>query len=344
MSLRSWLWRDRERVVPLGDLAPLIPVDERGTGPAPCCAHLEQRLREVDEARATYFAQACDLAEKLAEAEACIAELTAALDRDRPAPDREALAADLERSWRATALGIGDRHAAAWLAAADTAIDTCRGLREAGGRPAGEDESDPADTAKVGDDLGLAWLDAQGDPCCARHEGLLCTRADGHSGQHVATGAGDVFAVWPADAPAISGGESPGSGEAALDLASRLAVHSALMDAVAVRAPTGATSPDPAPGGLRWGTWAKAAGVLRSIALDIDTREPVGPMAAAYLRMMAEDLRTLHRPDQRPVIAAVLAAHDVLEDGTCRCGWLGERIYHAEHVAAQIVGTGAVAR
>jgi hypothetical protein len=290
MSMWSWLYPDRRDTV-----TPLIDVDERGTGPSPCCAHLEQRLREVDEARATYFAQACDLAEKLAEAEACIAELTAALDRDRPAPDREALGRDLERAWWAQRDGTLAREA--WAQVADVAIDTCRGLRTTTERP-----DDPADTAKVGDSLGMAWVDGQGYPCAARHQQVMCTRSAGHSGKHVATASGDVVAVWPADAPVT------------------------------------------APGGLRWGTWGKAAEVLREIGTDIDLGAPVGAMAASMLRALATDLDTLHqRPDQRPVIAAVLTAHELLADGTCRCGWAGSELWHAEHVAGQIVGTGAVA-
>lgn len=324
MSLRSWLYRDRTDTV-----TPLIDVDERGTGPSPCCAHREQRLREADEARAAYFGQACDLAEKLAEAEACIAELTAALDRDRPAPDREALAEDLRRAyWAAvaprpglqgsttTAGGIDE---SGWAAAADTAIDTCRGLREAGGRPAEDSLAEWEMNLRA---------PTPGDPdrysvhrenwCHARDRDgdWICTRVVAHDGWHVAGDQDQVLAVWPAAAPAIPGGESPGSG---------------------------AASPDPAPGDL-----AERTALARVIA-DADTGEPASYIQSSDVRIATAVLaagyrRTHDRPDQRPVIAAILAAHDVLEDGACRCGWLGERIYHAEHVAAQIVGTGAVAR
>jgi len=73
--------------------------------------------------------------------------------------------------------------------------------------PAGT-ATDPADTAKVGEQLGRAWLRAQGHgvsssrQCWAvRIGGLGCTRAAGHTGQHVETSGGKVLAVWPNGVP-----------------------------------------------------------------------------------------------------------------------------------------------
>jgi len=60
----------------------------------------------------------------------------------------------------------------------------------------------PADTAKVGDNLGMHWLEGeQGGPCGERGPGpnrvYGCTRGTGHRRQHVATATGEVIAVWP---------------------------------------------------------------------------------------------------------------------------------------------------
>lgn len=66
-----------------------------------------------------------------------------------------------------------------------------------------EKNTDPADTATVGTNLGYQWINQQGPHGCNHASGgpewRGCIRAKGHTGQHVSTARGIVTGVWPQD-------------------------------------------------------------------------------------------------------------------------------------------------
>lgn len=61
--------------------------------------------------------------------------------------------------------------------------------------------TDPYADLKIGDRVPEAYWAELGD--CAASARYLCTRGNPHLGNHIATGGGKVFDIWPQTAPAV---------------------------------------------------------------------------------------------------------------------------------------------
>lgn len=212
---------------------------------------------------------------------------------------------------------------------------------------------DPADTATVGYCLPAGWDDAQGsndDDLCGQENTsgfLVCTRRRGHHGQHVGGAGLHVMGVWPAEhvislcprcmhlvgpqlpARTICGACETEVGTRDADLAAQVDAHLDHLARVLAERDLD----------MLGATWAT-------------TREPMREM----YRTRAADVinagwappgyqpTAVDRTVQVPVVAGLLFDHrpqpgDIRR---CACGWDGPS--HFEHVAGQLVGTGAIAR
>lgn len=245
-------------------------------------------------------------------------ELLQALDERRPAPDPGALGQQLKDAWfnrLAPKADLDER----WTALAETAIDAVRGLwpreeapTETSSGGGVDAEATPVPTAPGApapdDTIHIRWCKR----CSHQVEDLADRRICDECEAEVGT---------------RDTAELAASAEASIEqLAETIAGRDLAMT---------------------HSLWAHVDDRLRehyrAIAADVVNAGWLPPGT----RVAAAD-----RTAQVPVIASLLVAHELsIDDGTdgagypttCRCGWDGLEIHHVEHVAEQLVATGAIA-
>lgn len=216
---------------------------------------------------------------------------------------------------------------------------------------------DPADRLQVGDPLPASWP-VDGACCDAEHGRWYCTREPHRSGQHVAASRRTVMAVWPAEhdaddtRPLTVLGPCPRCGLGAVP---ELRICVWCEDEVGVRPPHEHALAAVADELIEDLARAMARRELEYAGISWESLHH--SLREHYLTRVHEVIEAGWRPPAQdpatlvPAVAAVLAAHDQsVDDGsdgagyptTCRCGWDGEAIHHAEHAAEQLLGVRAV--
>lgn len=293
------------------------------------------------------------LRDVVCEGEEVIAELQGALDTTRPAPDPVWLGAQIERAWfRASATFIPTTQA--WTQVAETAIDAVRGLwptptpdadREAGPGSDGKSPTGSAgERAPVGGDYTITNETTDEWRARVHRDGRFYREPPCECGDDMRPGLQHVQFGVGARCFELAPQTSPGGGE----------------EAGVTSTPTG----DPAPGDTQADDHREQLAITiarRDLAISGADWDGWTDRLRDYYRAGADDViergwrppPTAPSPTDRvPVIAQVLTDHELLADDTCRCGagvldaGFGLRdwpLWHAEHVATQLLVTGVLA-
>jgi len=286
-----------------------------GANPLARIAELERQLADRDRVIARGREQLRDLEARLRneqfdreEADRAAAVLRRALDETRPAPDAAELGARLKHVYL---LPVHPESAdVRWRRVAQAAIDAVRGTWPIDRWPldavereqwAAEEQQQARAVEQAIDDMARTQLRAA----------LEQNRAAELVDTLPSPPGGGAAAVSP---PAA--GAAPGD-PTAEDVALAESALYSLPKLIAQRDLD-----------ITGGSWDRLSDVMRE-----------------HYRMVAADVvaggwRPPAREWKVGDLAACIAAHEDLPDGACRCGWAGEVIFHAEHVAEILLAAG----